>query len=129
MLSDALVVEVVRLRLTAVASLQLFLYICSICPARRNSKESYALVAWKSSDFWGCIRQSVISRSREVILLCSGYERHIWSSGSWAGLPSTRETSLGILEQGQRRAMKVVKGLEHMTYKERVQHLRLLSLE
>lgn len=80
--------------LTALASLQLFLYIFSICMGKRNSEDKYALAAWKANRFLGCIRQSVARWLREVTLLCSAPVRHIWRTESSAGLPSTRETRI-----------------------------------
>jgi len=43
------------------------------------------------------------------------------------GLPSTRD--MDIQEQVQPWATKMIKGLEHLTYEERLRELRLFSLE
>ncbi|KAK4819615.1 hypothetical protein QYF61_008364 [Mycteria americana] len=56
-------------------------------------KQQRAFAAKVDNGILGCIRQSVGSRSREVILLlCSALGRHSWSVGSSADLRSTRKT-------------------------------------
>jgi len=68
----------------------------------------------------GCVRQSIASASREVILpLCSAlvgphleYCVHFWASQS--------KTDMDILERVQGKAMKMMKGLKHLSYEERL---------
>lgn len=83
---------------------------------RRNCEEKHVL-AWKVDSFLGCIRQSVARGSREEIPLCQYMVRHILSSLSNAGLPSSKET-LGIVKLVWRKTMKMIKGLEHLEYRE-----------
>lgn len=50
-----------------------------------------ALVTKKTDIIWCSIKQSIGSKSRQMILLFySALLRYIWSSGSSSGLPSTR---------------------------------------
>lgn len=51
-----------------------------------------ALATKAANSFLGCIRQSITYRLQPVILPFSALMRHIWSTGSNAGLPSGQET-------------------------------------
>ncbi|KAK4818777.1 LOW QUALITY PROTEIN: hypothetical protein QYF61_019123 [Mycteria americana] len=92
------------------------------------------LAAQKANHILGCIKRSVASRSMEVILpLCSALTPpgvlhpalepciQLWS-------PQHRK-DMDLLELVQRRATKMIRGLEHLCCEERLRELGLFSLE
>ncbi|KAK4812841.1 hypothetical protein QYF61_022065 [Mycteria americana] len=83
-----------------------------------NMTQQHALAAQKANRLLGRIKRSVTSsRGRPHLKYCV----QLWG-------PQLKK-DMGLLERVQRRATKMIRGLEHLFYEDRLRELGLFSLE
>ena len=96
---------------------------------RFNMRWQCELAAQKTNCILDCIKRSKTIRSREVIpplysalmRLHLEYYIQFWSP--------QHKKNIELLEQVQRRARKMIRGLEHLPYEDELRELRLFSLQ
>ena len=93
-----------------------------------NMSQQRALATWKANRILGCIKSSMVRRLREVILLLYSvlvrsylqYCVQMWSH--------QYRRDIDLLVYIQRRARKMIQGMEHLSYEDRLRELGLFSL-
>ena len=94
-----------------------------------DMSQQRVLAAQKANTITGCTKRRVASRPRDVILplYCTLKRPHLESCVQpWS--PQHRKV-MDLLERVQRRAIKIIQGMEHLSYEDRLRELGLFSLE
>ncbi|PKU46418.1 hypothetical protein llap_3267 [Limosa lapponica baueri] len=104
-------------------------YLGVLVENKLTMRQQCALVPKKANGLLVCVKKSVASRSKEVILIIySALVRSLleYCVQFWAPLFKKEKE---LLERVQQRTTEIIKGMEHFSYEERLRDLRLFSLE
>ena len=92
-----------------------------------NRSQQCALAALKANSILGCIRRGVSSRARQgTVPLCSALLKPHLEYCIQVWRPQHRKD---VLKRFQRRATRMIRGLENLLYEDRLKELSLFSLE
>ncbi|PKU40376.1 rna-directed dna polymerase from mobile element jockey-like [Limosa lapponica baueri] len=93
--------------------------------SKLTMSQQCALMTNKANSLLGCIKKSVASRSKEVILPpCSSLPHLEYCVQFW---PHQFKKDRELLERVQRRAAKMIMGLENLSYEERLRNMALVD--
>ena len=96
---------------------------------RLAMSQHHVLVAKKANSMFGCIKKTIVSRSRDVILpfYSAPVRTHLEYFVQFWALPLRKRQGSSIRTPVE--ATKMTKILEHLPYKERLRELCVFSLE